>query len=186
MMKNLVNHKNILVGATFDNELVFADISIRENKIFSASFSIVTPSKIDNEYLYERFSSIMEDLPKEELYNLCEQYNCSPSNLIDELFYYSSVEDILDISLFPEQVEINNGDTWVFESAACGQIDTRSLMSEYVNKDAYMRLMTIWNTYHLQTIDDDTIKEVETIIEQLNEVDQMEWIEDYIKECWYK
>ena len=185
MMKNLVNHKNILVGSTVDNELVFANISIRENKIFSASFSIVTPSKIDNEYLYDVFSSLMEDLPKEELYNLCEQYNCSPSNLIDELFYYSNVEDILDISLFPEQIEINN-DTWMFESAGVGQIETRNVMSEYIDKDCYMRLMTIWQDFHLKQIDNNTIQEVEMIIEKLNEVDQLQWIEDYIIENNYR
>ena len=185
MMKNLVNHKNILVGATLDNELVFADISIRENKTFSASFSLVTPTKIDTSYLYERFTSLMEELSKSELYDLCEQYDCSPFKLIDEMFYYTSVDEILDLSLFPEQVEIN-GDEWVFESSSCGQINTRSLMSEYIDEDSYMRLMTIWQDFHLKQIDDDTIKEVEMIIEQLNEVDQIEWIENYIKECYYK
>ena len=185
MMKNLVNHKNILVGSTVDNELVFANISIRENKTFSVSFSLVTPTKIDNEYLYERFSSIMEELSKSELYDLCEQYDVAPSKLIDEMFYYANIEDILDISLFPEQVEIN-GDEWVFESVSAGQIETRSLMDEYVNEDAYMRLMLCWDNFHLKQVDDDTIKEVETIIEQLNEVDQMEWIQDYIIENNYR
>lgn len=186
MMKNLANHKNILVGSTVDNELVFADISIRENKTFSVSFSLVTPTKIDNEYLYERFTSLMDSLSKEDLYDLCKQHNCPPSNLINEMFYYATAEEILDLSLFPEQIETNNGDEWVFESSTCGQINTRSLMSEYIDKDAYMRLMELWEDYHLQPINDDTLKEVETIIEKLNEVDQMEWIEDYIIENNYR
>lgn len=185
MMKNLVNQKNILLGSTFDHEIVFANISIRDDKTFSVSFSLVTPTKIDNEYLYERFTSLIEELSKSELYDLCEQYDVAPSKLIDEMFYYANIEDILDISLFPEQVEIN-GDEWVHESVSVGQIETRSLMDEYVNEDAYMRLMLFWDAYHLKTIDDDTIKEVEMIIKQLNEVDQMEWIEDYIKECYYR
>lgn len=185
MMKNLLNQTNILLGATELNEIVFADINIRENKTLSVSFSLVTPTKIDNEYLFERFASYMEDLSKSELYDLCEQYNVAPSNLIDELFYYTSVEEILDLSLFPEQIEVN-GDEWVFESAGVGQIETRNVMSEYVDKDAYYKLMTLWDNYHLQTIDDDTIQEVEKIIDELNEVDQMQWIEDYIKECYYR
>lgn len=185
MMKNLVNHKNILVGSTVDNELVFANISIRENKTFSVSFSLVTPSKIDNEYLYERFASLMEELPKEDLYDLCVQYNCTPSNLIDEMFYYTTVEEILDLSLFPEQIEVNK-DEWVFESAGVGQIETRNVMSEYIDKDCYMRLMGLWQDFHLKQVDNNTIQEVEMIIEKLNEVDQLQWIEDYIIENNYR
>ena len=185
MMKNLVNETTILLGVTSINELVFANINIRENKTLSISFSLVTPTIIDNDYLYERFTSMVEDLPKEDLYDLCVQYNCTPSNLIDEMFAYATPDEILDLSLFPEQIEVN-GDEWVFESAGCGQCETRNVMSEYIDKDCYMRLMGLWDTYHLQTIDDDTVKEVETIIEKLNEVDQMEWIEDYIIENNYR
>ena len=185
MMKNLVNETNILLGATLDNEIVFANINIRENKTFSVSFSLLAPTKIDNDYLLERFTSLMDSLSKEDLYDLCVQHNCPPSNLIDELFYYSNVEDILDISTFPEEVEVN-GDNFVFETVSCGQCETRNLMSEYVDKDAYMRLITLWKAYHLQTIDDYIIKEVKTIIEKLNEVDSMEFIQDYIKESYYR
>lgn len=185
MMKNLLNQKNILLGATELNEIVFANITIRENKTFSVSFSLVIPTIIDNEYLYERFTSLVDSLPKEDLYDLCVQYNVAPSNLIDEMFAYASVEEILDISTFPEEVEVNN-DIWMFESAGCGQHETRNVMSEYIDKDAYYKLMTLWDNYHLQPVDDDTIQEVETIIEKLNEVDAMEFIEDYIKECYYK
>ena len=185
MMKNLVNETNILLGATLDNEIVFANINIRENKTLSISFSLVTPTIIDNEYLFEMFTNMIEDLPKEDLYDLCVQYNCPPSNLINEMFYYASVEEVLDISTFPEQIEIN-GDEWVFESAGVGQIETRNVMSEYLDKDAYYKLMTLWHAYHLQTIDDYIIKEVETIIEKLNEIDQMQWIKDFIKETYYR
>ena len=185
MMKNLVNQKNILLGATELNELVFANISIRENKTFSVSFSLVTPTIIDNDYLYEQFTSIMEELSKSELYDLCEHYNCSPNELIDTMFYYITTEEILDLSLFPEQIEVK-GDEWVFESAGCGQVETRNTMCEYIDKDAYMRLMELWDNYHLQPVDDDTIQEVEMIIEKLNEVDQMEWIQDYIIENNYR
>ena len=185
MMKNLLNETNILLGATELNELVFGNINVRDNKTLSISFGLVIPTIIDNEYLLERFTSLMEDLPKEDLYDLLVQYDCKASNLIDEMFAYASVEDIIDISIFPEEVEINN-DTWVFESAGCGQIETRNTMCEYIDKDCYMRLMELWQNYHLQTIDDDTVKEVETIIEKLNEVDQMEWIENYIIENNYR
>lgn len=185
MKKNLLNKKNILLGATLDNELVFANINIRENKEFSVSFALVTPTKIDNEYLYERFTSLIEELSKSELYDLCEQYDVAPSKLIDEMFYYANIEDILDISVFPEEVEVNK-DNFVFETVSCGQCETRNLMSEYVDEESYYKLMTLWDNYHLKTIDDDTIQEVETIIEQLNEVDQMEFIQDYIIENNYR
>ena len=185
MMKNLVNYKNILLGATELNELVFANINIRENKTLGISFSLVTPTIIDNDYLYERFTSLMDSLSKEDLYDLCEQYNVAPCQLIDEMFYYATPEEILDLSLFPEQVEIN-GDEWVFESAGCGQVETRNTMSEYVDKYAYYKLMTLWQDFHLQTIDDDTVKEVETIVSELTKCDSMQWIEDYIIENNYR
>lgn len=185
MMKNLLSQTSILLGATELNELVFADITIRENRTFSVSFSLVIPTIIDNEYLYERFTSLMEDLPKEDRYDLCEQYNVAPCQLIDEMFYYATPEEILDLSLFPEQVEIN-GDEWVFESAGCGQVETRNTMSEYVDKYAYYKLMTLWQDFHLQTIDDDTVKEVETIVSELTKCDSMQWIEDYIIENNYR
>ena len=185
MMKNLLSQTNILLGVTELNELVFANINVRENKTLSISFSLVVPTIIDNEYLYEQFAELVSSLPKEHLYDLCEQYNVAPSNLIDELFYYTTPEQILDLSLFPEQIEVN-GDEWVFESAGCGQVETRNTMCESVDKDAYMRLITLWKAYHLQSIDDYIIKEVETIIEKLNEVDQLEWIKDYIIENNYR
>ena len=184
MMKNL-NQTTVLLGATELNEIVFANINIRENKTLSISFSLVTPTIIDNEYLFEMFTNMIEDLPKEDLYDLCVQYNCPPSNLINEMFYYATPEEILDLSLFPEQIEVN-GDEWIFESAGCGQVETRNVMSEYIDKDAYMRFMELWDNYHLQPVDDDTVKEVETIIEKLNEVDQMEFIQDYIIENNYR
>ena len=185
MMKNLLNYENILLGSTELNELVFANINVRENKTFSVSFSLVTPTIIDNEYLFERFTNMIEDLPKEDLYDLCVQYNVAPSNLIDTMFYYTTAEEILDLSLFPEEVEVN-GDTWIFESSGVGQIETRNVMSEYVDKDCCMRLMGLWQNYHLQTIDDDTVKEVETIVSELTKCDSMEWIEDYIIENNYR
>ena len=86
MMKNLLNCENILLGATKDNEIVFGNINIRENKTLSISFSLVAPTKIDNEYLFERFTNIVEELPKEDLYDLLVQYDCKPSNLIDTIF----------------------------------------------------------------------------------------------------
>ena len=184
MMKNL-NQTTVLLGATELNELVFANINIRENKTLSISFSLVTPTKIDNEYLYECFANLMEELSKEDLYDLCVQYNCPPSNLINEMFYYATPEEILDLSAFPEQVEVK-GDEWVFESVGCGQCETRNVMSEYIDKESYMRLMELWDNYHLQSIDDDIIKEVEIIVKKLNEVDQMEFIQDYIIENNYR
>ena len=185
MMKNLLNETNILLGATELNELVFGNINVRDNKTLSISFGLVIPTIIDNEYLLERFTSLMEDLPKEDLYDLCVQYNVAPSNLIDEMFYYATPEEILDLSVFPEQVEIN-GDNFIFESAGCGQIETRNVMSEYIDKDAYMRLMELWDNYHLQPVDDDIVKEVETIVSELTKVDVMQWIEDYIIENNYR
>ena len=162
-----MRHK-FLLGATVNNELVFGEFEIREwngYPEFSASFSTVIP--FNAEYLYD----------------LCERFDCRPSelpkNLADECY---DVRDALDCSLYPEEV-IVDGESWFFESSSCGQHDTRKDgMEEYTNEEAYNLLHTLWDNYHLKKVDEEVIEQIESLVDMLSIVDEEEWIVNYIKE----
>ena len=120
--------KKVLLGATKNNEVVFSEVEIRENingKLeFSASFETVYPFKYDEDYLWGRLENQLHFYDKSDLYDLCETYDCRPSELAEKIWADSYIEDIIDISLYPDSIEVD-GSEWYFESSACGQCDTR-------------------------------------------------------------
>lgn len=193
-------HKYLL-GATVNNELVFGEFELKHPRYwskekgsytdeevleFSASFDTVTPFNADDYDLEEYYEGWIDGLDKEYLYDLCEQFDCSPSqlpkNLADECY---DVRDALDCSLYPEEI-IVDGESWCFESSSYGQHDTREEgMEEYVNEEAYNLLHTLWDNYHLKTVDEEVVKQVEKLVDVLSSVDEEEWIINYIKEYCY-
>lgn len=186
-----------LLGATTDKEIVFAEFSVEHPrywskekghytdetvKKFSASFDCVRPfegSDYDLEEYYENWCDCMD---KECLYDLCERYWCSPQDLPGKLAdECCDVRDALDCSLYPEIIDVDGTD-WYFESGSCGQHDTREDgMDEYVNEEAYNLLHELWDKYHLKTIDEKGIKQMQRVVELLANVDEEEWIADYIR-----
>lgn len=175
-----------LLGATANNELVFGEFEIRDwngYPEFSASFNTVTPFKAEDYDLEEYYEEWVYGMDKEYLYDLCERFDCSPSelpkNLADECY---DVRDALDCSLYPEKI-IVDGESWCFESSSCGQHDTRKDgMEYYVNEEAYNLLHTLWDNYHLKKVDDDVVKQVEKLVNMLSSIDEEEWIINYIEE----
>ena len=176
--------KKFLLGATKDNEVVFCEMEIRDRNgksEFSASFNTVSPFKYDDEYLKERLKDTLDCYDKDYLYCLCDRYNCSLSQLVKHMYYDSMVEDIIDISLYSNSIRVNGKD-WYFESSSCGQCDTREIMEFYVNEELYNRIHELWDEYHLKEIPQTIIDEVNSIIEELEKVDEEEWIENFIEE----
>lgn len=189
--------RKYLLGANTDREIVFAefeanhpnywskekgDYTDESVRHFSASFDTVRPFKGSDYDLEEYFEGWMDGLDKAYLYDLCERHWCSPQDLpnklADECY---DVRDALDCSLYPEEMCIED-EYWYFESSSCGQHDTREEgMDEYVNKEAYDILHELWDKYHLKPIDDEGIKQMERVVELLEEVDEEEWIADYIE-----
>lgn len=175
--------RKFLLGATRNREIVFGEIELRNRngKIeFSASFDAVIPFMYDEDYLRDRLENSLDDYDKSDLYDLCNEYDCSPSNLAEEMFYNSDLEDIIDISLYPNNIEIY-GKEWYFESSGCGQYDTREEMEFYVNEKLYNRIMELWDEYHLKEVDEYIVEEVNSILSDICKVDEEEWIADYIK-----
>ena len=176
--------KKFLLGTTKDNEVVFCEMELRDRngKIeFSASFNTVYPFEYDDKYLKERLKDNLDCYDKDYLYCLCDRYNCSSSQLVKHMYYDSMVEEIIDISLYPNSIRVNGND-WYFESSACGQHDTREEMEFYVNKNLYNRIIELWDEYHLKEMPQTIIDEVNTIIEELEKVDEEEWIKNFIEE----
>jgi hypothetical protein len=176
--------KEFLLGATTYREIVFVEMELRDRngKIeFSASFNTFNPFKYDENYLMERMKSRLDCYDKSDLYDLCESYDCKPSDLATEMRAYLSIEEIIDISLYPNSIEVN-GNEWYFESSCCGQHDTREEMEFYVNEKLYNRIIELWDEYHLKEVDESIVKEVNSILDELAQVNEEEWIENYIKE----
>lgn len=176
---------NYLLGADSNNEIVFADINIYdggEKPTIGISFDTNRPFNASNVDVVDYFDDWCYGMDDDFLYRLCVKFDCAPSelaaNLADEC---NDIRDAMDCSLFPEMYIID-GDDWCFESGCCGQHDTRiNGMKEYTNKEAYDIIHQIWDNYHLKVIDDDIIKQIENIGDMLDEIDEEEWITDYIE-----
>ena len=178
--------KKFLLGATKNNEIVFGEVELRDRNgkmEFSASFDTVYPFEYSETYLMERVVDNLDCYDKSDLYDLCERYDCKPSGLAEKFWADSYIEDIIDISLYPNCIEVNGND-WYFESYGCGQHDTREEMEFYVNEKLYNRIHELWDKYRLNEVTQSITDEVNSIIEELQKVDEEEWIRSFIvKEC---
>jgi len=54
-------------------------------------------------------------------------------------------------------------------------------MEEIINPTAYNLIHELWDNYHLKQVDESVVNQVEKLYVMLNEVDEEEWIVDYIK-----
>ena len=192
--------KKYLLGATSDREIVFAEFEAthprywsKENgnytdesvRHFSASFDCVIPfTEDDLEDAEDYYRDLVDECYDDgEKYKMCERYDCKPSELAEYLAEDEGTDpqNIRDCSLYSNIIEVDGID-YYFESGSCGQHDTRKDgMDEYVNKEAYDLLHELWDKYHLKTIDEDGLKKMQRVTELLEDVDEEEWIADYIR-----
>lgn len=173
-----------LLGATENNEIVFGEFEITSRNghpEFTASFDTVRPFNADEFDMDEYFENWIEDMDKEWLYDRCIEFDCKPSKLAENLAYEcDDVRDALDCSLYPECYAVDGAD-WCFESIGCGQNDVRDEIEEIINPDAYNLLHELWDNYHLKKVDNEVILQVQRLRAMLEEVDEEEWITDYIE-----
>lgn len=172
--------KQLLIGATKEHNLVFANIT--NDKYFTVCFDEVRPinwDKIDWEEVAEYFINGLGD---DELYRLCEEYDCRPSdlaiNLADDEYEREYLIDTYDEI---EHIWIND-EQWRLDFQACGQHDTRDCIEEFVDRKIYYRLHELWDMYHLNTINKEIEQELNEMIEKLEEVNTIQWITEYIIE----
>lgn len=152
---------------------------------FSASFDTVKPFKGDDFDLEEYYEDYLENLDKEYKYDLCERFDCKPSELAGNLAAECyDVRDALDCSFYPECYEID-GESWYFESVGGGQYDSRKNgMETYTNQSIYNKLHELWDAYHLKKVDNGIIAQVENLAKMCEDIQEHEeeWIKDYIRE----
>ena len=185
----------LLLGATTDGNLVFADISLnkagRKPGLFTVSFDEVSPIAVSDEYLEERASNLLEELDGEYKWDLLEEYDCKPSELLGEFLHNTlqsdGVEGLIDISLYPNDFRIVGvEDDIFFESMGCGQHDTRK---ELIPIDAEFSewLHSLWDTYHLTCFTEEEVANVSKIINDYDtKVNEFEWIEKWLTENFNK
>lgn len=180
--------KKVLLGATKDGTLVFADIRVggEHRNYFSISFSEVRPFLATDEFLRERAENYIDDVDKEFLDDLCERFDCKPSDLVDELVgeaNYLGIEALVDISLYPESYSIDGyEDDVYFESEGCGQHDTRDILIP-INKEFSEWLHSLWDTYHLKEMTAEEYGNIETKVrEYIGSLDEYEWIKEWLME----
>ena len=178
-----MRYDKILLGATKDNELVFAEFGITDRNRypeFTASFDTVRPFDGDSVELIEYWEDyITNDCDAPTLRHLLGEYDCRLSELAEMMADDMGIEGTIDCSLYPEVYTIDGID-WYFESMGCGQHDTRGEMAEYVNEDAYNVLHELWDKYHLRQVDSGIADTVEHIAHVLSLTNTEDWIADYI------
>lgn len=180
--------RKVLLGGTEEGTLVFADIHVggEHRNYFSVSFSEVKPFLVTYEFLEERVKDYIDGCDKESLYDMCERFDCKPSDLVDELVREVNsigIEVLVDISLYPESFSIEgySGDVY-FESWGCGQHDTREYLIP-INKEFSEWLHSLWDTYHICRLTKEEYGNIERVVrEYIDSLDEHEWIKEWLME----
>lgn len=191
--------RKVLLGATKDMSLIFAEVGYHTNsnsvKEFTASFSQVTPTEVDDDYLKERVTSLLDCLDKGDLYGMCSNYDCTPDQLPEVYFdqivrFGGGVEEILDISLYPESYTVQGAhDDIYFESVGAGQGDYFAELIP-INKEFSDWLQAKWYRFHLKEVSDEWVEvlkhmldDYESLLTTLN--GEEGWIQNWLETKWY-
>ena len=173
-----------ILGINKNKEIVFGEFEVRENNVFVANFFSVAPFEVEEsngiEHMKELLKYCYDD---EDLYKLCKQFDCRPSELAKQMTIAEGITtnaDEKDCSLFTDRICIDETE-YAFESIACGQYDFRKEgMLEYVNREVTEKLMNIWDNYHLKKIDNEVVNELNSLLSKIEKTpDETEKIIKY-------
>jgi len=178
--------RKFLLGATKDNEIIFADVEIttrNKYKEFTASFKSVRPFNVEDIDLIKIAEDYIDDLGKDYAYDLCERFNLKPSELAEFLVAEDGVGGLMDLSLYPDTIETEYAE-YRFESCSGGQYDSRKDMEIYVNKEQYDLLHYYWDNFHLKEINEETEQAINKLFDsmEMKTEEEHDWIRDYIIE----
>lgn len=183
-------YENIIVGISENAEVVSIDrLEVRDNNQFSVVFNghkIECPLDIED-VKYEWIESYIECGDYEWKYNKCEEYDCSPSELIDNLMDDVSIYDIYDSSCIPEyQGELfNDGNEIYLDFSFSTPMNCKYDISEYMNDDIksiFERVNTIGTEYHLKSIPTNLWNDLQADIDSyLNKKDRFKESVEFIE-----
>lgn len=156
-----IMRRKVYLGINNYNEICFADIEIYPKRNitneFTASFDTSSPVQFTEENVREAVEIFIDCCDTEYKLSLCDDYNCPPSQLVDELTeqYCDDIDEfkeLLDCSLFPDTIQID-GEEYCFRAESCGQHDLRNDgMVICVNKELFNYINELWDNYHLKSI----------------------------------
>ena len=162
--------KEFLLGV-IKNQIVVGEFEIRDWNgylEFSAHFSVGEAFNIElDEYeikdWWEGYWDCLEPIDK---LDCLKEGEITKEEWLDEKVEETYYTDIKDCSCTDLEMKFGN-DYINFESICCGQHDVRTdeFFNEMVftNKDAFDKLMNLWDNYHLKEIDDNAKNEIDEI-----------------------
>lgn len=174
--------KEFLIGTTENDELIFCNVRLKDNNEFSASFSTVTPSILEEELITSNIEMFVDNIDSDYFLELLKKYDCKPSDLVETLYEdsYNVIEDFFDNSLYPEV--FNFGETEVFfESCGCGQHDTRGVVKDiFIDKEFFDYIHHLWDTNHLKVVSEIDMEKLKSYLETSLIEDEYEFIENWL------
>ncbi len=187
--------KKFLLGV-IKNQIVIGEFEIKDWNgylEFSAHFSVgeafdINLSESEIADWWEEYWYCLDEKGKLDALQDGER---TKQDWIDEQVENTYYQDIKDCSCTDLEMDYN-GVTINFETVSCGQHDVREdeFFNEmkFTNKEAFDKLMNLWDNYHLKEIDDNVKNEIDEIEELLQPYDfDCTWdsdnkVEDFIKD----
>ena len=123
-----------IVGITKKDKIV---IFLDEDLDFNYAYLEEADSTIRNyDYMYEHYDAMRDELDPKFILNLCDEYECPPSELPGILAAEAIEDEIkamdeLDCSLYPEILNIDGID-YIFVSAGFGSLDNNLVLDKTI------------------------------------------------------
>ena len=187
--------RTILLGVNGDT-IYTGEIEVKrlhDEKVFTASFNVGRAFDVDNiddraeDYFEELWNNSDDEKKLELLQDGDITREEAKREFINVTYYYSGYRGFVDCSCTDYEVDdMPNGDTINFETVACGQVDIRKEPSfentVFTNKEAVMKLLELWDNFHLKEITEVQEEEINNLLNELAPFE--EWgtkFEDFIR-----
>lgn len=172
-----------LLGATDENELVFADFWDMDEDLFSVRFCTVRPFRENEVDLESEIADYVDTLNDREKRVVCEKYDCRPQELVAKILKKCrSVHDWRECSIHPVVAYVD-GEKWLFENSLYGKYDIRDWLTEYADEPSFRKLMSFCEKYQDKKMNSEIKSKAWELRNRLNAVNEKEWVASYIRRC---
>lgn len=186
--------KTILLGVN-GNTIYTGEFEIRTlstgGKGFSASFHVgegFNTNEIEFYRYEDYFDSLWGCLDDSSKLDMLQDGDITreeaKEKFIDSVYDY---RDIIDCSCTDFEINLPSGDTINFETVAWGQVDIREETdfenTILTNKKAVMKLLELWDNFHLKKISKAQEEEINNLLESMSSYEPYgDKFEDFIKD----